>query len=266
MSLRRLVYRQSAWTRLTHWVWATCLFFLMLSGLQIFNAFPKLQIGQESGFAYDNAILEIGARQAGDAVRGYTRVFGQEFDTTGLLGVSGDRVQAFPAALTVPSGRDLATGRIIHFFFAWLLLGTLIVWGLASLLNGHLRELRPSVPDLRALPADIADHARLKFTHGRSYGPLQKLSYGAVLFGMLPLMILTGLAMSPGFNAIAPWLPDLLGGRQTARTLHFAVMLMLLGFVAVHLAMVLLAGPINGMRAMITGWTRISADEDAPHE
>lgn len=255
-----LIYRQSVWTRLTHWIWAVCLFFLMLTGLQIFNAYPKLDIGRESGFDYNNSVFEIGARQVGGEVQGFTRAFGQEFDTTGILGVSAGQVQAFPAVLTIPSNRDLATGRVIHFFFAWLLVGSLAVWLVASVLNGHLRQLLLGRADLRALGPDIASHARLQFHHRRRYGPLQKLTYAGVMFILLPLMILTGLSMSPGFNAVAPWLLDVLGGRQTARTLHFVAMLALIAFFVIHILMVLVCGPLNGLRSILSGWYRIDAE------
>jgi thiosulfate reductase cytochrome b subunit len=258
----RLIRRHSVWTRVTHWIWAGSLFFLLLTGLQIFNAHPTLYLGQESGFAYDNAVLDIGARQAGDGLQGYARVLGIELETTGLLGVSGDAanpdLQAFPAWATIPSNRSLATGRVIHFFFAWVLVGTLAVWLLASLLNGHLwRDLVPTPDDIRALPQDIADHARLRFHHTGRYSVLQKLAYAGVLFVLLPVMILTGLAMSPAMNAAAPWLLDLFAGRQTARTLHFAAMLLLVGFFLIHMAMIVLAGPLNELRSIITGWYRI---------
>ncbi len=257
-----LVYRQRLITRITHWIWAVSLFFLMLTGLQIFNAHPSLHIGKEAGFQYDNAILEIGARQDGETIRGVTRLFGAEFDTTGFLGVSNGEPRAIPAALTIPSYQSLATGRVIHFFFAWLLVGTLSLWLIASALNGHLRELVPTLSDLRALPGDIADHARLRFQHTARYNVLQKLAYASVLFLALPLMILTGLSMSPGFNAAAPWLLDLFQGRQTARTIHFLTMLALLGFFAVHMAMILLAGPLNEMRSILTGWYRTDGEQD----
>lgn len=257
-----LVYRQRLPTRITHWVWAVSLFFLMLTGLQIFNAHPSLHIGKEAGFEYDNAILEFGARQDGDTLRGVTRLFGSGFDTTGLLGVSGGEARAIPAALTIPSYQSLATGRVIHFFFAWLLVGTLTLWLVASALNGHLRQLVPTLTDLRSLPRDLADHARLSFHHSSEYSVLQKLAYASVLFLALPLMILTGLSMSPGFNAAAPWLLDLFQGRQTARTIHFLTMLALLGFFAVHMAMILLAGPLNEMRSILTGWYRTDETHD----
>jgi thiosulfate reductase cytochrome b subunit len=265
-SADRLVYRQSAWTRVTHWIWAIALFFLLLSGLQIFNAHPVLYIGDQSGFQFENSVLRMSAVRDGETLKGVTTVFGTTFDTTGVFGASGPdgRLQArsFPAWATVPSGRDLATGRVVHFFFAWLLAGTLLVWLVASLANRHLaRDIVPKGADLRALPGDIADHARLRFHHRRSYNPLQKLSYAAVLLVLLPLMILTGLAMSPGFNATAPWLPEIFGGRQSARTLHFVVMILLVVFFLIHIVMVILAGPVNELRSMITGWGRVEADQ-----
>ena len=257
-----LVYRQRLLTRITHWVWAVSLFFLLLTGLQIFNAFPSLHIGAESGFDYDNAILKIAAREVDGELQGVTQVFGTSFDTTGVLGVSNGEARAFPAALTIPSTTSLATGRVIHFFFAWVLVITLVVWLVASALNGHLRQLIPTWADLRTLPRDVADHARLRFHHTRDYSVLQKLAYASVLFVALPLMILTGLSMSPGFNAAAPWLLDLFQGRQTARTVHFLTMLALIGFFAVHVAMILLAGPLNEMRSILTGWYRTDEHDD----
>ena len=232
----------------------------MLTGLQIFNAHPSLYIGLESGFEYDNAILDIGARNDGaGAYTGYTTILGREFDTTGYLGVSGpeQEVRAIPAALTIPSNRSLATGRVIHFFFAWILVGTLTVWAVASAINGHMRSLLPTGRDLAGLPQDVANHARLRFHHTRDYNVLQKLAYASVLFVALPLMILTGLSMSPSFNAAAPWLLDIFGGRQTARTIHFLTMIGLIGFFVVHIVMIFAAGPINELRSIITGWYRI---------
>ena len=258
-----LVYRQSIFTRLTHWVWAIALFFLLLTGLQIFNAHPALYIGQESGFAYDNAILRIGAENTPEGRRGVTTVLGQKFDTTGVLGLSTTASGqpnsiAFPHWATIPSFRDLATGRIVHFFFAWIFAGALAVWLVASLLNRHLwRDIVLKPRDLRALPADAVAHLRFRFVHGRRYSPLQKFSYFVVLVILFPLMILTGLAMSPAMNAAWPWLLDIFGGRQTARTLHFVGMSLLVLFFIVHVAMVLLSGPINGLRSMITGRFRV---------
>jgi thiosulfate reductase cytochrome b subunit len=255
-----LIYRQRLMTRLTHLVWAVCLFFLLLTGLQIFNAHPALYIGDQSGFEFDNAILTITARQGDTGLQGVTTVFGHDLNSTGLLGAFGDEARAFPAALTIPSYQSLATGRTIHFFFAWVLVGTLVLWLLASALNGHLRQLIPTRADLRALPLDLANHARLRFHRTARYNVLQKLAYAGVLFGALPVMIATGLAMSPGFNATAPWLLELLQGRQTARTLHFVTMLALVAFFFIHMAMILAAGPLNELRSIITGWYRTDVE------
>lgn len=262
-----LVYRQSIFTRIAHWLWAIVMFFMLLSGLQIFNAHPALYVGQESGFEYDNAVLRMGAENTPEGPRGFTVVFGQKFDTTGVFGMSGPaarpQFQGFPGWATIPSMRDLATGRVVHFFFGWVLVGVLAMWLLASLLNRHLwRDIILKPRDVRALPADIWRHLRFRFAHGRRYSPLQKLSYFVVMLGLFPLIVLTGLAMSPGMNAGWPWLIELFGGRQTARTIHFVAMLGLVGFFIVHIAMVILAGPINELRSMITGWYRVSPGHD----
>lgn len=262
-----LVYRQALSTRLTHWVWTICLFFLLLSGLQIFMARPDLYIGLQSGFAFDNTVFSIGARMVDGSMRGFVDLFGWTFDTTGWLGavwVDGNlQAKSFPGWMTIPTYRDLASGRLVHFFFAWILVATLLVWLVASALNRHLtRDVVPKGADLKALPADIADHARLDLRHRRRYGPLQKLSYFGVLFVALPLMVATGLTMSPGINAYAPWMLDLFGGRQTARTIHFVVMLALVAFFVVHVAMVILAGPFNELRSMITGWIRVEPESE----
>ncbi len=264
---RALVYRQSAWTRLTHWIWAVSLFFLLLSGLQIFNAHPTLYLGDQSGFGFDNEVLAMRGENTPEGPVGYIRVLGARFDTTGVFGLSGSAERpvgrGFPAWATIPSGQDLATGRVIHFFFAWLLSATLLVWLLAGLANGHIRrDLFPRLADLRRLPRDIVEHLKLRFHHTRNYNTLQKLAYAGVLFVLFPLMIATGLAMSPSMNAAVPFLADAFGGRQTARTIHFVVMLLLVGFFLIHMLMILAAGPINELRSIVTGWYRVDAKPD----
>jgi thiosulfate reductase cytochrome b subunit len=222
----RLIKRQKLSTRITHWLWAISLFFLLLSGLQIFNAHPALYLGDQSGFEFDNAILEI---------------------------------EGFPGWLTIPSTQDLATGRVVHFFFAWTFVATLLAWLIASLRNRHLKkDLLPTKKDAQKFVPDIRDHLKLNLVHAPRYSPLQKLAYGGVLFVLFPLIILTGLCMSPGMNAVLPWLPELFGGRQTARTIHFIVMALLVGFFVVHMAMIVLAGPLNELRSIITGRYRLS--------
>ncbi len=257
----RLIYRQDAMTRITHWVWAVAMFFLLLSGLQIFNARPNLYIGNESGFGYQNSILDIYAVNGDGGPIGQTRLFGATFDTTGVLGVSDNNGRisftAFPSWATIPSYRDLATGRVVHFFFAWILVGTLLMWLVNAISSGHLwRDIILKPHDIRHLPRDIWDHVRFRFAHGRSYTPLQKLAYFGVFVVAFPLIILTGLTMSPGMDAAWPWLTELFGGRQTARTIHFFTMVAFVLFFIVHIVMVVLAGPFNELRSMITGYYR----------
>lgn len=257
-----LVYRHSLLVRLTHWINVLCLSFLLLSGLQIFNAHPHLYWGHY-GANFDRAFLEIGATEDGDTIRGFTRIGSLTVPTTGVLGASnvdGEReARAFPSWLTIPSYRDLATGRRWHFFFAWLFAINGLIYLGYGLLAGHVRrDLLPSVAQLspKHLAHEIADHARLRFPKGeeaRRYNSLQKLTYLAVIFILLPLMVLTGLTMSPGIDAAWPWLVDLFGGRQSARTLHFMTATLLVLFVVVHLVMVLVSGLWNNIRSMITG-------------
>jgi thiosulfate reductase cytochrome b subunit len=264
----RLVFRQSGVTRLTHWVWAVVMFFMVVSGLGIFNARPNLYIGQQSGFGFNNSIVDIFAVNTPNGPRGQTRVFGQVFDTTGVLGMSGPAAQpdftAFPQWATIPARYDLATSRVVHFFFAWILVGTLFIWLVNALITGHLwRDIILKPRDIRELPRDIVDHIRLKFAHGTTYSPLQKIAYFGVLVIAFPVIILTGLTMSPGMDAAWPWLLDLFGGRQTARTIHFITMVAFVLFFVVHIIMVLLANPINELRSMITGYYKTNMKHDS---
>ncbi|ADH89472.1 cytochrome b561 [Ancylobacter novellus DSM 506] len=265
-----LIHRHSLAVRLTHWVNVLCLTFLLLSGLQIFMAHPALYWGQY-GANNDPSVLSIGAEQDGNALRGVTRVGGLSFTTTGVLGVSNvdgvQRARTFPDWLTLPSYRDLATGRRWHFFFAWLLVINGFIYLLYGLFAGHFRrDLLPEGRELTPshLGHEIADHARLRFPKGeaaRRYNSLQKLAYIAVIFVLLPLMVATGLTMSPGMDAALPWLVDVFGGRQSARTLHFVAATLLVAFVIVHLAMVVLSGPFNNLRSMITGRYAITPED-----
>jgi thiosulfate reductase cytochrome b subunit len=257
-----LVPRHALTTRVTHWINALCLGILLLSGLQIFNAWPNLYWGQ-CGADGDRAFLSIGATRRQAPPQGILRVGGTTLSTTGVLGVSnvdGQAVErAFPAWLTLPSYQDLAEGRRWHFFFAWCFVLNGAAYLAFSLASGHLRrDLVPAPRQLapRHLWHDIVAHARLRFPKGddaRRYNVLQKLSYLGVALILLPLMVLTGLTMSPGINAAAPFLLDVFGGRQSARTIHFITASFVVLFILVHLVMVLLSGAWNNLRSMITG-------------
>ena len=260
----RIVRRHGLTTRLTHWINAAALLVLLLSGLQIFNAHPALYWGDVSTFARP-WISMFAAERGGEAI-GVTKIGSAYVETTGVFGFSGNEVRGFPSWATLPSYRSLADGRRWHFAFAWLFVLNGLVYLGAGLIGGHFRrDLLPSRDQLslRHLLAEVADHARLRFAKGeaaRRYNALQKLAYLAVIFVLLPMMVLTGLSMSPGMNAGFPWLPDLFGGRQSARTIHFITAGLIVAFVVVHLAMVLLSGPLNGLRSMIT--SRLAIQED----
>ncbi|WP_198598364.1 cytochrome b/b6 domain-containing protein [Mangrovicella endophytica] len=258
-----LVYRHRLATRTWHWLNVVTLFVMLMSGLTIFNAHPRLYWGAY-GADQDQAWLQIGA--AGD--RGYLRVGDLAIDTTGLLGrwtnEAGNPVnRAFPSWATIPSSYNLALARHWHLFFAWIFAGGILLYALWSLASRHLtRDLLPTRAELR--PAhilhDIGQHARLRFPKGEAakrYNVLQKLAYCAVLLVLLPLVALTGLTMSPALNTAWPWLLDLFGGRQSARSLHFVAATLIVLFVLVHVAMVVLAGPLNEIRSMVTGRYRL---------
>ena len=257
----RIVRRHGLTTRLTHWINAAALLVLLLSGLQIFNAHPALYWGDVSTFARP-WISMFAAERGGEAI-GVTKIGSAYVETTGVFGFSGNEVRGFPAWATLPSYRSLADGRRWHFAFAWLFVLNGLVYLSAGLIGGHVRrDLLPARDQLtpRHLAREIADHARLRFAASRRYNVLQKLTYLAVIFVLLPMMVLTGLSMSPGMNAGFPWLPELFGGRQSARTLHFISAGLIVLFVLVHVAMVLVSGPLNSLRAMITGKYAVAED------
>jgi thiosulfate reductase cytochrome b subunit len=166
-------------------------------------------------------------------------------------------VRGFPWSVTLPGHRDLSTGRRWHFFFAWLFVINGLIYLSYSLVSGHLRkDLAPSGSELKHIGASIWEHLRLKFPEGeeaKRYNVLQKLAYLIVALVLLPLMLATGLAMSPGMDAGYPLLLEIFGGRQSARTIHFITASGIVLFVVVHLVMVLISGVWNNLRSMITG-------------
>jgi len=266
-----LVYRHRGVTRLTHWINVLAVTFLLMSGLEIFNAHPALYWGQKATF--DQPWLSMGAAEKAGHTIGVTRIGPLTLETTGVLGYSGpagmQEERGFPAWATLPSSRDLADGRRWHFFFAWLFVINGLAYWLVGLINGHIRkDLAPTLADLkpRNVWHEIVTHAQLKFPKGeeaRHYNVLQKGAYLAVALLLLPMMVATGLTMSPGFNAAAPWLLDLFGGRQSARTLHFISASLVVGFILLHLAMVVASGTWNNIRSMITGRYAIEVPDPA---
>ena len=225
-SAREIIYRHTWIVRIAHWINALCFLLLLMSGLQIFNAHPMLYWGH----------------------------YGADYDKP-WLAISG----GLPFQFTLPGYRDLGAGRNWHFFFAWVLVINGIVYLTFNLINRHLqRDILPKKEELKPahLWKQIVHHAQFKRITGpaaKNYNTLQKLAYVAVIFVLFPLIILTGLTMSPGFNAIAPFLVDIFGGRQSARSLHFIAANLLVAFLVIHLVEVVVAGAWNEIRSMITG-------------
>lgn len=231
----RVVTRHRLSTRIWHWTNAALIFILFTSGLGIFNAHPRLYWGH----------------------------YGANFDSAWLT------LDRFGGWITLPARYNLALSRHWHLTAAPIFAFALLAYMLVSLINRHIAsDLRVRRADVapRHIWRDICDHARLRFPTGDAalhYNILQKGSYVAVIFVILPVIIGTGLTMAPGMNAAWPWLVDLFGGRQSARSIHFIAAFALVAFVVVHLAMVLLAGPVNEIRSMITGRYRLPVAEDA---
>jgi thiosulfate reductase cytochrome b subunit len=265
-----LYYRHTVPVRIMHWINVLALTVLLMSGLNIFNAHPTLNWGKSS---YDGtpAVLEITAIEGpGGAPIGVTRVFGHQFVTTGVLGVSRDRggeltVRAFPWWLTIPDNQWLAMARRWHLFFTWIFVINGLCYVAYSALSRHLaRDLAPTSADLGSIGQSIVDHLKFKHPTGEAakrYNVLQKLTYLIVIFILLPLIIIAGMGMSPWLNALWPGWIDLLGGRQSARTIHFVVAWLLVAFVLIHVFEVIISGFWNHLRSMITGRYRIVTEK-----
>lgn len=226
-----LYQRHTLVIRVTHWVNVVALAVLLMSGLQVFNAHPNLYWGKSS-YTEAGPILEIEG--------------------------------GFPSWATLPSGQWLAMGRRWHFFFAWVLVLNAAAYVSYSIATRHFaRDLAVRNAQWRSIGRSFVEHLRLhrpREDAARHYNVLQKLSYLLVIFGLLPLIVLTGLAMSPWLNAVLPEWVDVLGGRQSARTLHFVAACLLLLFVVIHVFEVIVTGFWNNLRSMITGRYRVERE------
>lgn len=215
--------RHSLLTRAWHWLNVAAIAVLFFSGLNISNAHPRLYWGQ-AGFAPAEAWLAL---------------------------------PRFPAWMTIPGYYSLAEARLWHLLAAWPFAFGLLVFLVSLPLTRHGRDFVLRRQELRvaAIREDIGHHLKLDFAApaGAAFNLLQKYLYIVVLFVLLPLMVLTGLTLSPAMSSTFGWLLDLFGGRQSARSLHFVTAWLLLGFVVLHLAAVLLSGPARQLRDMITG-------------
>ncbi|MHA6718945.1 cytochrome b/b6 domain-containing protein [Sphingomonas sp. RS6] len=229
-----MIFRHRLSTRLWHWLNAVTVLVMIGSGLMIFNAHPRLYWG-EYGANFDHAWLEL---------------------------------PRFPGWATLPSYYSLSGARHWHLFFALVLGFGLLAYLIVSLINRHIvHDLRIRAAELH--PAHLWDdakaHLALRFhdpANPRAYNIFQKLAYVGVIFVLIPLVILSGLALSPGMDASWPWLTGMFGGRQSARSVHFIAMAAIVLFLLVHLTLVMLAGPIGEIRSMITGWWRVPQEDE----
>jgi thiosulfate reductase cytochrome b subunit len=236
------VPRHSVVVRATHWLTVIAFFALLISGLEILISHPRFYWG-ETGNVMTKPLFTLPIPSSRDTV---------------------------PTAYKFVMPDQNGWSRYLHFQAAWLVILTGAVYVIAGLWSGHfLRHLLPPAGqrNLQACTSIIKSY--LRGQHKRvddplSYNVLQRTTYLFVIFVLFPLMIWTGLAMSPAFVAVAPWSSAILGGKQSARTLHFAVTAALALFVFVHIAMVVLAGFWPRMRAMTTGLTASPANEERP--
>lgn len=259
-SARRVIYRHTLPLRLMHWINAICLLILLGSGLQIFNAHSALYWGQRSHF--DHPWLALGATRTADGtLRGVTVIGSHRFDTTGWFGVSkvnGQPVmRGFPTWATIPGPQWLSMGRAWHFFFAWIFVISGICFVGYALWTRHLtRDLVPTRRDWRGIGRSMIDHALMRNPKGEEalrYNVLQRMTYLIVIFGFGGGVVLMGLAMSPRMDSVLGWLVDLVGGRQSARSIHFLFAMGFVAFFLIHIFEVIVSGLGNNLRTIITG-------------
>ncbi|MDB4915785.1 MAG: hypothetical protein JWM95_3429 [Gemmatimonadetes bacterium] len=221
--------RHSRAVRITHWLTTIAFAALLVSGVEVLLSHPRFYWG-EVGNVNTTPLLSIPVPSSRDAVR-----TGYDFVLPDQNGWS----------------------RALHFQAAWLALIVGFFYVVIGLRTGHFRQnLIPADRRWRALRKDIGDHLRLDrvaMSSITSYNGLQRLSYLAVVFVLFPLVVWTGLAMAPGFTSLVPSAVALLGGRQSARTLHFLGTIGLVLFTLVHVTMLIIAGFRPRVVAMITG-------------
>lgn len=227
----RLAPRHAGFVRITHWITFVSFIALLVTGIEIVLSHPRFYWG-ETGNVLTTALFQLPVPSSRGLVQtGYGYVLP---DQNGW-------------------------SRALHFQAAWLLVLTGLFYAIAGLFAGHFRrDLLPRRSDLslRSFAVVIRHHLRFERPdeeEAHSYNVLQRLTYLFVIFVLFPLIIWTGLAMSPAFVSAFPSAVTLLGGRQSARTIHFFVSIALVLFLFAHVALVWLSGFRSRVRAMITG-------------
>ncbi|MEO6896039.1 MAG: cytochrome b/b6 domain-containing protein, partial [Caldimonas sp.] len=242
------IYRHRVPVRVMHWINVVCMTILLGSGLNIFNAHPTLYWGHDS--VTGTPWLSIRGENTPKGPVGTTRVGSTDFVTTGVLGVSNVNGQVtargFPSWATIPGPQWLAMARHWHLFFAWLFVVNGVLYLLYTIFSRHLvKDLLPTRDELRNIGRSIVDHIKFKHPTGAAatrYNVLQSLAYLVVIFVLLPLIVFAGMALSPRIDTVFTGWVDLLGGRQSARSLHFLAAAGLLLFVFIHVFEVIVAG------------------------
>ena len=235
------------WVRLSHWIVALSVLTLAVSGFVILMAHPRLYWGV-AGNDLTPALFEL------PITRNYRH---GGWDTS--VAFFPETNSPVSASRTYDIFNQNGWGRSLHFLAGWFLALTGIAYLVAGIYTGHFRRhLIPGADERTGKRAweDLISHLRFKFaptTGGPPYGTLQKWSYAGVVFLALPLMIVTGLAMSPAMTVAYPFLSGMFGGSQSARTIHFFLFAALTLFLLVHVLMVVLSGFRRQMRAMTVG-------------
>jgi thiosulfate reductase cytochrome b subunit len=238
--------RHARWVRAIHWVGTASVLTLAVSGIAILMVHPRLYWG-EVGNDLTPALIEL------PISRNYQHGGWTPAEPFPLA------ASAVSASRTFDIFNQNGWARSLHFLAAWTLVLPGLAYLLAGVTGGHFRaHLLPRAAEFApsAVWRDVVDHLRLripKASGGPAYGLLQKAAYCGVVFVLAPLIALTGLAMSPAVTAAHPWLLDVSGGYQSARTLHFAGFAALVVFVVVHVAMVIASGFVRQLRGMTLG-------------
>ncbi len=231
------------WVKITHWIGTISFLFLVVSGVEILMVHPRLYWG-DVGNDLTPVLFEI------PISRNYQH--GGWANSTPFFDYAGTPVSA---GRTFEIFNQNGWGRSMHFLAAWLLVFTGVSYLLIGLFSGHIKSnVLPRVSELspKLFYKDFVGHLKTKmqFVKGPQYGLLQKVSYSLVIFLLLPVIVLTGLTMSPAVTAACPWLLTLFLGAQSARTIHFFAATLLVLFLFVHIAMIIRTGFRQHMRAM----------------
>ncbi|MEI9921985.1 MAG: cytochrome b/b6 domain-containing protein [Bacteroidota bacterium] len=236
--------RHSVWVRLSHWIITLTFFSLVFTGIEILMVHPRLYWG-EVGNDLTPALLEL------PISRNYKH---NGYDKR--IAFFDDNKAIVSASRTYRIFNQNGWGRSLHFLSAWLLVITGVLYLITGIFTGHFRKrILPTLREIspQAILRDFITHIKSRPVASSQYNLLQRLSYMFVIFFLFPLMIITGLTMSPAITAAVPFLLKIFGGMQSARTVHFFASVTLELFLIVHFIMVILSGFKQQLRAMTIG-------------